>query len=119
MITKSDGRVTWHYKTMKVMIEFHRFWANFDYHHEVVCPWIGKTMKKRDLRDLQISRKKTNLISEESCDWENNEFYTPLSIQSEFGLMENKTKKVSKAELIAFRRYCAFVVESFEKRLKG
>lgn len=99
-------------KPWELIKEYHRFYATFDYRSEVACPWIGEAVKKRDSANLKKLSKGIN----STCDLENGEFATSFCVQNPFGLMENRTKEMSKAQLNGFREYCSLIVEILEHR---
>lgn len=109
LYSSSDG--DWSFQ-----IEYCKFYANFDYQHDVICPWIGKVVEKRDFVNGHLPKKMSHQVDSKVPHF--GEFDAPFCIQDPFGRIENLTKSVSKAKLRAFRHFCRIIVDCYSESEK-
>ncbi|XP_014227509.1 uncharacterized protein LOC106652867 [Trichogramma pretiosum] len=104
--------------TVKDLLQgFFQFYAKFDFHTKVVCPYLGKVLERKnfvDITDLpeEMALYKLRLQTEEL---ELFRFDSPMCIQDPIDLSQNITKQVTKLDLRCFRNYC---FESYQKLVR-
>lgn len=107
--------------TSTLLIGFFKFYADFDYQHNVICPLMGHPVPREDFVTFSSLPEEMGTYI-----WQlkmsNTPKYlridSPLCIQDPFELTENMTKAVSSITLRYFKQYChesALVLESLSK----
>lgn len=102
---------------LKHLHEFFKYYADFDYKTYVVCPFLGKVIKKRTFAFYHQLPKEMDTykkISQTDPEAETFRIDSPMCIQDPIDLTQNITKAVKKLQLRRFIKYCA---ESAEKVL--
>ncbi|XP_014218507.1 uncharacterized protein LOC106646861 [Copidosoma floridanum] len=88
---------------------FFSFYANYDYRTSILCPYIGKSMKKSTFArpeslPTEFALYKQRLKSDELSIFR---FDSPMCIQDPLDLSQNITKAVKKSQVRCFKQYCA------------
>lgn len=97
------------YSFKDILQGFFSYYAEFNYCTDVVCPLLGKVLKKRAFVNFDNLPEGME-IYKYRVQTEEIEFFrydSPMCIQDPVDLTQNITKAVSKYQLRYFRSYCA------------
>ncbi|KAJ8670640.1 hypothetical protein QAD02_001899 [Eretmocerus hayati] len=89
--------------------DFFLFYSKFDYISDVICPFLGKVMKKSQFSDIDHLPEEMHIYKTQIKKG-NIEFFrldSPMCIQEPIDLSQNLAKAVTKLHLRMFREYCS------------
>ena len=92
----------------KAIKNFFSYYANFDFKMYVICPWLGKVVKKEIFVNLENLPEEMHIYKElmQLEELEHFRFDSPMCIQDPVDLSQNITKGVKKRELRMLKNYC-------------
>lgn len=110
------------YTFEELLLGFFIFYAEFNYKNHIICPLLGKLIKKKAFTNLsnlpQDMITYINYMQNTSTEERPQALSTStLCVQDPFDLSHNLTKAVSKCKLKQFQMYCNYSAKILKKTI--
>ena len=93
----------------ELLLDFFKFYANYDYQHYVICPLLGYSLTKKAFVESNALPKEMKRYTEHLSRFDKPEYFridSSLCVQDPFDLSHNLTKAVTSISLKCFKQYC-------------
>lgn len=93
----------------ELLLDFFKFYANYDYQHYVICPLLGYSLTKKAFVESNALPKEMKRYTEHLSIFDKPEYFridSSLCVQDPFDLSHNLTKAVTSISLKCFKQYC-------------
>ncbi|XP_023316276.1 uncharacterized protein LOC111694010 [Trichogramma pretiosum] len=99
------------------LVGFFEFYAKFDFHKNVICPYLGITLEKENFAKMELPSSLLSILSvKKKKDVSLLQFDSPMCMQDPTELGQNSTKALKKRQLRWFREYCSISAEKIKSQ---